>query len=404
MASRSLSQASFPSNAMNQKSNLSSNINVKPAEKRANNANRKPLQSIDLNVATRVQPPREAKKKQAFSIFVDDVEDVKKSFKESQVVERVDFTEMGESKGSSSGSSTLIPSFMDVDEEFADTVIPESPMDSSLMEIPAEEPKKEQDGEESIYSTDVYQYLLAREKTQPPKPRYMAKQTDINHSMRTILIDWLVEVCEELQLHNETLYIAVNLTDRFLSKMLVLRAKLQLVGATALFIAAKYEEIYPPGVKDFIYLTDDCYSVEQLFRMEDLMLRVLEYDVSCPSPSFFLTHFNKWADNDDVTSNLATYIVELTATHGETCLKYMPSTTVASAVCLARHTLGYEALTNSWSLQTGFSGEDLKPCVKDLAKLLAEASGADQQAVREKFSKTKYLEVSLLNPPNSLPF
>lgn len=66
----------------------------------------------------------------------------------------------------------------------------------------------------------------------------MRKQPDITHNMRSILVDWLVEVAEEYKLHTETLYLAVNCIDRFLSYMSVVRAKLQLVGTAAMFIAA----------------------------------------------------------------------------------------------------------------------------------------------------------------------
>ena len=65
----------------------------------------------------------------------------------------------------------------------------------------------------------------------------MRKQTDISPQMRTILIDWLVEVGEEYKLHDETLHLAVNYIDRFLSQMSVLRGKLQLVGTACMFIA-----------------------------------------------------------------------------------------------------------------------------------------------------------------------
>ena len=66
----------------------------------------------------------------------------------------------------------------------------------------------------------------------------MRKQPDITPGMRSILIDWLIEVGEEYRLHNETLYLAVSYIDRFLSQMSVLRSKLQLVGAASMFLAA----------------------------------------------------------------------------------------------------------------------------------------------------------------------
>jgi len=71
-----------------------------------------------------------------------------------------------------------------------------------------------------------------------PKPSYMRKQPDITNCMRVILVDWLVEVGEEYKLCSETLYLAVNYLDRFLSCMSVLRGKLQLVGTAAVLLAA----------------------------------------------------------------------------------------------------------------------------------------------------------------------
>ena len=77
-------------------------------------------------------------------------------------------------------------------------------------------------------------------------------------------MDWLVEVAEEYKLHTETLFLSVNYIDRFLSKNNVVRGKLQLVGITAMLIASKYEEIYPPSVEDFVYISDNAYTREQV--------------------------------------------------------------------------------------------------------------------------------------------
>lgn len=70
---------------------------------------------------------------------------------------------------------------------------------------------------------------------------YMAKQTDISPSMRAVLVDWLVEVQENFELYHETLYLSVKLVDHYLQEEFVKRENLQLVGATALFIACKIE-------------------------------------------------------------------------------------------------------------------------------------------------------------------
>jgi cyclin A len=92
----------------------------------------------------------------------------------------------------------------------------------------------------------------------------MRKQRDISYSMRAILVDWLVEVAEEYKLHQQTLFMAVAYIDRFLSEMSVQRGKLQLVGVTCMLLAAKYEEIYPPAIEEFVYITDNTYTRDQV--------------------------------------------------------------------------------------------------------------------------------------------
>lgn len=92
----------------------------------------------------------------------------------------------------------------------------------------------------------------------------MKKQPDITNSMRAILVDWLVEVGEEYKLQNETLHLAVNYIDRFLSSMSVLRGKLQLVGTAAMLLAS-YVPVYDFSVQQGALLSlckSDCLIQE----------------------------------------------------------------------------------------------------------------------------------------------
>ena len=66
----------------------------------------------------------------------------------------------------------------------------------------------------STFSQDIYSYLREQEVKFMAKHNYMIKQSDISHSMRSILVDWLVEVGEEYKLQTETLYLAVSYIDR----------------------------------------------------------------------------------------------------------------------------------------------------------------------------------------------
>nr|CAH7722227.1 unnamed protein product [Callosobruchus chinensis] len=133
----------------------------------------------------------------------------------------------------------------------------------------------------------------------------MKKQPDVTSDMRTILVDWLVEVTEEYRLRTESLYLAVNFIDRFLSYMSVVRAKLQLVGTAALFLASKYEEIYPPALREFVYITDDTYTKRQVIRMEQLILKVLGFDLSVPTSACFINAIASMNKMEDKTAYLA---------------------------------------------------------------------------------------------------
>lgn len=127
-----------------------------------------------------------------------------------------------------------------------------------------------------------------RQLLRRPDANYLTQQPEINAKMRSILVDWLVEVAEEYKLCADTLYLAVGYLDRLLTVHRVPRAQLQLVGITCMWIAAKYEEIYPPNVNEFTYITDNTYSKEQLVAMEEEVLKKLKYELTVPTAKTFL--------------------------------------------------------------------------------------------------------------------
>lgn len=96
------------------------------------------------------------------------------------------------------------------------------------------------------YAGEIFEYMSELEESAMPNPRYMDHQTEIEWPMRATLIDWLLQVHMRYHMLPETLWIAINIIDRFLSNRIVSLVKFQLVGVTAMFIAAKYEEIMAP--------------------------------------------------------------------------------------------------------------------------------------------------------------
>lgn len=146
------------------------------------------------------------------------------------------------------------------------------------------------------YSDEIFQNEIKKESPLPeskkqrqpykfwmPSPDYMASQKDINEKMRKILIDWMLKVHNKFKLLPETLYLTVNIIDRYLSNEIVTRKVLQLIGVTAMHIACKYEEIYPPEANDFVYITDNAYSKKELLDSEYKILKSLNFDLTFTS-------------------------------------------------------------------------------------------------------------------------
>ncbi|XP_074983724.1 cyclin-A2 isoform X2 [Caretta caretta] len=252
------------------------------------------------------------------------------------------------------------------------------------------------------YIEDIYTYLREMEVKCKPKMGYMKKQPDITNNMRAILVDWLVEVGEEYKLQNETLHLAVNYIDRFLSSMSVLRGKLQLVGTAAMLLASKFEEIYPPEVAEFVYITDDTYTKKQVLRMEHLVLKVLSFDLAAPTINQFLTQYFLHQQTNVKVENLSMYLGELSLIDADPYLKYLPSLTAAAAFHLASYTITGQTWPESLSKMTGYTLESLKPCLMDLHKTYLRAAQHTQQSIREKYKSTKYHGVSFIDPPEML--
>ncbi|XP_029444997.1 G2/mitotic-specific cyclin-B2-like isoform X2 [Rhinatrema bivittatum] len=144
----------------------------------------------------------------------------------------------------------------------------------------------------SEYVKDIYVYLRNLEAQQRVYPKYLEGRA-INEHMRTILVDWLVQVHSRFLLLQETLYMGIAVLDRFLQVQPVGHKKLQLAGVTALLIASKYEEMYAPEIGDFVYITDHAYSKDQIKEMEMMILRELNFDLGRPLPLHFLRRASK---------------------------------------------------------------------------------------------------------------
>jgi len=216
--------------------------------------------------------------------------------------------------------------------------------------------------------------------------------------MRGILIDWLIEVHHKFKLHIETLYGSIDLIDRYLAACAPLpRSKLQLVGVTAMFIASKYEEIFAPECRDFVYISDNAYERDEVLRMEATMLSTLGFHLTSPSSYVFLLRLVAVARlSGSHAENLAAYLLELTLPEAS-FLDRRPALLSAAATYLALRGTG-----RPWDAEfgraVGVEDAEVRACAAEINALQKRKDAVGTAYVRKKYAMEKYGAVSGIPP------
>ncbi|KAK0614288.1 cyclin-like protein [Immersiella caudata] len=242
------------------------------------------------------------------------------------------------------------------------------------------------------YGDEIFAYMRQLESSMIPNPYYMDIQTEIQWSMRSVLMDWLVQVHHRFGLLPETLFLTVNYIDRFLSVKIVSLNKLQLVGATAIFVAAKYEEINCPSVQEIVYMVDSGYTVEEILKAERFMLSMLQFELGWPGPMSFLRRISKADDYDLETRTLAKYFLEVTIMD-ERFVGSPPSYLAAGAHCLSRLMLKKGDWTAAHIHYSGYTMAQLRPLISMMFECCQDGF-KHHSAVFEKYSSQKYKKAS----------
>jgi cyclin B len=249
------------------------------------------------------------------------------------------------------------------------------------------------------YLDEIYHHLKSIEKKDLPLENYMSiKQTDINEKMRVILINWIIEVHFKFHLLSETLFICINIIDRYLSKKNINRKNLQLLGVTSLFIACKYEEIYAPTSKDLIFMTDNAYKTEEMIQMESDILNIIEFDLTFPTSLRFLEIFKNYLELDEINFYRCCYLNEISLINYSLC-SFNPS--LIACVCLylnLKSNILYFKGYNEEQLfsLTGYKKVDIKNCLNKLISAVMKIEDKDNKfiAVKKKYALDKYMKVS----------
>ncbi|XP_047313780.1 cyclin-A3-2-like [Impatiens glandulifera] len=262
------------------------------------------------------------------------------------------------------------------------------------------------------YVNDIYDYLhnMEKETKRRPLQDYINKvQKDVTANMRGVLVDWLVEVAEEYNLQSDTLYLSIIYIDRFLSLNPLNKQSLQLLGVSSMSIASKFEEINPPTLDDFCYITDNTYKKEELVKMEADILKSLKFEVSSPTINTFLRRFSRISEQDRKYPDLefqllGCYLAELSLLD-YACVKFLPSVIASSVVFLSRFMFHPDKHPWNANLEkfSGYKPADLQECVLLIQDLQLGKRGGSLVAVRDKYNQHKFKCIGLMKGPLQIP-
>eukprot|EP01105_Mastigella_eilhardi_P020960 TRINITY_DN5034_c0_g2_i1.p1 TRINITY_DN5034_c0_g2~~TRINITY_DN5034_c0_g2_i1.p1 ORF type:complete len:440 (+),score=122.91 TRINITY_DN5034_c0_g2_i1:161-1480(+) len=247
----------------------------------------------------------------------------------------------------------------------------------------------------SEYVKEIFSYLREKEMTERIDCTYMTRQRDINAKMRGILVDWMAAVHLTFKLLNETLFLSVLIVDKYLSRFEVQRQQLQLLGATAMLIASKVEEVSPVAVADLEYICDKACPAKEILVFEPKVLVGISWQLNTPSPLCFLRRFSKAARADSAMHTTSKYLIELSLLDHR-LLEHLPSLVAAAAVYLTRRMYEVRPFWDG-TLQyyTQYTEDDVQPCARQLQAMFGAQGASQLGCLFQKYSSSRFYKVAV---------
>lgn len=237
--------------------------------------------------------------------------------------------------------------------------------------------------------------VMKRQQESYSIPPYLVGREDFSPGMRAVLTEWLLQVSEEFSNRPETLFLAVNLVDLYMSKKTVPRTKVQLVGITCLLIASKMEETHYPDIGELLYLCDGIYTRPQLLDMEMKVVMTVRCTANMPTVISFAELFlqESGVGTSGPAASLTRYLAELS-------ILYHPAGSLSSSlvglaiVCVAcwqyRHSFRSIVELSSYSVH------DLLPYVQAVQAMILEVRDGPTGYIPRKYNSEEEHKVAAL--------
>ena len=257
------------------------------------------------------------------------------------------------------------------------------------------------------YDDSIMKNLLFNEIKNRPKYKELIQifsEKDI--STRFTFINFIISISETFNFKQETIYLTINLYDRCFPKLKNYGkpVNIKIFTLTCIFIASKYEEIYPPLLEEYSDLMT--FSREEIFKLENFILDTINFELHICSPYLFLTkffHSNSKIENTEILY-LAQFILDL-STQSLVFCSYKPSFQAVICLYLSRYVyyknkISVKLWTRDNEFMTGYSEKEIKKNTKlSCIKIKEFYSGHlskdfTKSAIYKKYSSDKYLAVA----------
>ena len=258
------------------------------------------------------------------------------------------------------------------------------------------------------YINIIYYNLLIEEESSPilnlkKNENYISIQKEINSKMRSILIDWLIDVHFKFGFTDETLFLTISIIDRYLSLSQISRSNFQLLGITALLIACKHEEIDLPKIDDFIYITDNAYIKEQVIKMEYDILNKLNFSFLYPSPIKFFEYLSLHFNFNKTMHQMGKYLMETFLLDIKN-FKYKSSIISCACAYIVMKFFKIKNYYEAYNIQfynidiknEKYNEINIKDCAKDICYLVDNINKTNYLACLKKYSKKEKENVANL--------
>ncbi|WFD33869.1 hypothetical protein MCUN1_000692 [Malassezia cuniculi] len=192
---------------------------------------------------------------------------------------------------------------------------------------------------ETEYQEDTLEHMRHMEKQTMPTVELMDVQPELHWFMRPYLVDFLIEIHQTFRLRPETLYLTMNIVDRYVSKRIVYKRHYQLVGCAALLTAAKFEDSKDrvPTVQELSQMCCNAYDASAFTQMEGHVLSTIDWSIGHPTAEAWLRYEYATAPPANlITHSVARFLLEITLFHRD-FVSTLPSALAAGAMMLARY-------------------------------------------------------------------